>query len=359
MLGAAVAATLLLALAACTPPTPPDPQEPVVSTFEALGAPHVEPALVALRWKVSDPQEDDLTCRLDGDGDGTWDLTLDPCPSDASRNATSVVAGSHTARLEVSDGSESTVATTTYAVAAPTSTEDFDIEIRPAGPMDADVVAAFEAAAARWEDAIVRGLSDLPVAIGAGSCGTNSAGLDEVVDDLVVEVSMVPYFPYAAWAAPCVYGPDDLPRYGFVEVNSVTLDGVRSAGTLDELTLHELGHVLGFGVVWQFGRDLVAGAAGVDPRFSGPRALAEYSALGRSGGIPIMTIDGAWQPHWESAFFEEVMARVPDGAPLSRMTIASMADLGYAVDLDAADPYTPELPAGTCIDFGGGVVRCW
>ena len=330
-----------------------------MSTFEVLGAPHVDPALVPLRWRVSDPQDDDLTCRLDGDGDGTWDASFDPCPTEASRNAVSVAAGTHTARFEVSDGSHATTRTTTYSVAPPTSTEDFDIEIRPAGPMDADVVAAFEAAAARWEAAIVRGLGDQSVTVPAGSCGTNSAGIDEVVDDLVVEVSMVPYFPYAAWAAPCVYGPDHLPRYGFVEVNSVTLDGVRSTGVLDELTLHELGHVLGFGVVWQFNRNLVAGADGVDPRFTGPRALAEYSALGRSGGIPIMTIDGAWQPHWESAFFEELMARIPDGAPLSRMSIASMADLGYAVDLDAADPYTPGLPAGACIDFGGGVVRCW
>src|SRR5690606_32348700 len=137
-------------------------------------------------------------------------------------------------------------------------------------------------------------------------------------------------------------------------------DDVRALGNLDEIALHELGHTLGFGVMWlHVGRALVFDALSGDPRFTGPRALAEYSVLGRSGGIPVMVINGVWQPHWESAFFNEVMARVPDGAPLSRMTIASRADLGYSVDLDAADPYTPDLPAGTCIDFDGVIFRCW
>ena len=349
---AVLAVGVVAAATACVPP--PEPQEPVVSTFEALGAPHVEPALVPLRWKVSDAQGDTLTCRLDGDGDGSWDLTLDPCPANASRNAPSVAAGTHTARLEVTDGVETTVATTTYTAGAPTSTEGFDLVIRPLDDLDPDVLAAFEAAASRWEEAIVRGLSDLHVAVDTGPCASDLP-FDEVVDDLVVVVSYED-IPPVAWAAPCSYGPDGLPRLAFVEVNPELVPNLRLLGSLDEMAVHELGHALGFGVIWQ---GLVAGMDTPDPRFTGPRALAEYSALGRSGGIPVGTIDGLWQPHWDSTFFEEVMARLPDGAPLSRMTIASMADLGYAVDLDAADPYTPSLPAGTCIDFGGGVTRCW
>lgn len=352
-----LAAVVLLVVAACAPPPPS--QAPAISSFRALGAPHVEPALVPIEWAVEDPQGDALTCRLDRDGDGVWDDTFDPCPGAASRNVADVAAGTHTARLEVSDGTRTTVATTSYTVAARSSVEDFDIVIRPTADVPTDVLAAFEWAAARWEDSITRGLSDLPVTLGAGSCSAGSAAFDGVVDDLVVNVSMQ-VIPPAAWASPCVYGPDGLPRFGFVELNPQLLPNLRTLGVVDEVALHELGHVLGFGVLWQAGRNLVAGANGPDPRFVGPRALAEYSTLGRAGGgIPLMTIDGAMQPHWESAFFEEIMARVPDGAPLSRMTIASMADLDYAVNLDAADPYTPSLPAGSCIGFSGDVVRCW
>lgn len=352
-----VAIAVLFAAAACAPPPPS--QAPAISSFQALGAPHVEPALVPVTWTVSDPQGDALTCQLDSDGDGAWDETLDPCPAAASRNATSVGAGTHTARLEVSDGTHTTVASTTYTVAAPTSAEDFDIVIRPWGPVPADVLAALEWGASRWENSIARGLSDIPVTLAGGLCGTDSNGLDEVVDDLVVNVSMK-VIPPAAWASSCVYGPDNLPRVGFIEFNPDLVANLRTLGVIDEVALHELGHVLGFGVLWQPERHLIANPDSTDPRFIGPRALAEYSVLGRAGGgIPIMTIDGVIQPHWESAFFEEIMARVPDGAPLSRMTLASMADLGYAVDLDAADPYTPSLPAGSCIEFSAEVVRCW
>ena len=188
--------------------------------------------------------------------------------------------------------------------------------IRPVGSLDPDVLAAFEWAASRREDSIVRGLSDMSVTLGAGSCGVNSTGTDEVVDDLIVEVSMSSEtYPSAAWR-PVTSGPDNLPRYGFVEVNPELLPGLRTLEVVDEVALHELGHVLGFGTVGQW-YGLVAGGNTVDPRFTGPRALAEYSALGRSGGIPVMTIDGVMQPHWESAFFEEIMASVLDGSPLA------------------------------------------
>src|SRR5690606_19778786 len=157
-----------------------------------------------------------------------------PCPASGSRNVEDVSAGTHTARFEVSDGARTTSATTTYTVAPPVSTEPFDLDVRFVGPVDADVRAAFEAAATRWEQAITRGLSDLPITSGPGSCGSHSALIDEVVDDLVVQVWMsTEPFPYAAWASPCAYGPDGLPRHAWVEVNSFSLDDVRALGNLD------------------------------------------------------------------------------------------------------------------------------
>lgn len=352
--------SVLLAAAACAgdPPSPPGPA-PVVSSFTALGSPHVEPALVPLHWEAGDPQGDPIRCRLDGDGDGVWDQTLDPCPSPASRNTAEVAAGTHTARLEVSDGENTTVATTTYTVAARGDDETFDIVIRPSGSVDPDVLTAMEQAAVRWERVITRGLTDMPVTTGPGSCGTGSAAFDGVVDDLQINLSMQD-IPAAAWATPCVYGPDDLPRLGMVEFDPDLVPDQTALHQLDEIAVHEIGHVLGFGVVWQRGRDLVLGADGPDPRFVGPRARAENSRLGRLADIPIMIIDGVISPHWESAFLgPEIMATVPDGSALSALTVASLADVGYAVDMDAADPYDPPLAAGTCIGFAGDISRCW
>ncbi len=56
-----------------------------------------------------------------------------------------------------------------------------------------------------------------------------------------------------------------------------------------------------------------------------------------SGGGP-----GTRYSHWsESVFQNELMTGYASGdLALSRMTIASMADLGYRVNLNAADAYT-------------------
>ncbi len=55
---------------------------------------------------------------------------------------------------------------------------------------------------------------------------------------------------------------------------------------------------------------------------------------------------GTFGGHWrESVFGNELMTGFLDGGvnPLSRMTIASLEDLGYSVNYDAADPF--ELPS--------------
>jgi hypothetical protein len=51
--------------------------------------------------------------------------------------------------------------------------------------------------------------------------------------------------------------------------------------------------------------------------------------------------------HWrEETFFNELMTGFLGSppSPLSRLTVASLADLGYGVDFGAADPYS--LPGG-------------
>lgn len=343
MLGVSV---LVAAVGACTPaPEPPTNRAPIVSSFSAPGPPHVEPALVPLAWAVADPDGDRLTCRLDGDGDGTWDRTIDPCPAGGSRNLTPA-AGSYTARLEVSDGTHTTSATVGYDVAPEVVSEGFDLVIRPSTPLDADLLAAFEWAASRWETAAVRGLSDMAVTLPPGQCSVGSAAYDGVVDDIVVDVSVQPTPGYAALGGPCLYGPDSLPRYGSVQVNPDSIEFNRQVGSLEELALHELAHVLGVGIIWNFNRSLLIGDGTSDQFFVGPRAMAEFSALGGSGGIPVYDVNGIGTGHWDWwAVGAETMTTIGDGTPLSTITIASLADLGYAVDLGAADPFSlPSSP---------------
>ena len=74
---------------------------------------------------------------------------------------------------------------------------------------------------------------------------------------------------------------------------------------------------------------------------------AEYNALtrGNATSVPVDNTGGAGtrDAHWrESIFTSELMTGyVGPGAhlPLSRLTVASLADLGYQVNMEAADPF--------------------
>src|SRR6185503_9054120 len=116
--------------------------------------------------------------------------------------------------------------------------------------------------------------------------------------------------------------------------------------------LHEMAHVLGFGTIWT-DLNLLADASpppGTDPHFTGAQATAAFNAVGGASymaslKVPVENTGGAGtaDAHWrESVFGNELMTGFVDAGvnPLSRVSVASMADLGYMVNLAGADPYT-------------------
>jgi hypothetical protein len=129
------------------------------------------------------------------------------------------------------------------------------------------------------------------------------------------------------------------------------LDMLEGKGLLEAVFLHEMGHVLGFGSVWS-DLDLLVDAAetgGSDPHFTGSRAIAAFNNAGGSGyagaKVPVETNGGLGTSdvHWrESVLDNELMTGfLNEGAnPLSAISVASLGDLGYRVDLSAADGYS-------------------
>jgi hypothetical protein len=112
------------------------------------------------------------------------------------------------------------------------------------------------------------------------------------------------------------------------------------SGQFDEVVTHEMAHTLGFGTIWSYLHLTDAGST----VFLGANAIHEYNALmGNPNGttpVPLETGGGSGTAgeHWSEAVFKTELMTGWIGAgdasdPLSRVTAASFADLGYHVNM--------------------------
>jgi hypothetical protein len=218
----------------------------------------------------------------------------------------------------------------------------FTIEIRFAGGLTQSQKDAFAAAADRWTRVIV---GDLPSATVDG----------ETIDDLVILAqgavidgpgTVLGQAGPTALRPPVAGAAAFLPVKGRMTFDTADLAAMETRGTLTDVIAHEMGHVLGIGTVWSR-KGLLAGAGTTNPTFQGANAMREYGVLKGTGPAPVPVENrgggGTADSHWREILFRnELMSGfiAAAGNPLSRMTAASLGDLGYEIDLDAADPYS-------------------
>ena len=224
----------------------------------------------------------------------------------------------------------------------------YNIEVRFLGGLNRAQKNAFKTAANRWSRVIV---GDLPSVLVNG----------EVIDDLVIEAQGVPIDgpgKILGQAGPTNLRPASagvnafLPAKGIMSFDTADLAAMQADGTLVDVITHEMGHVIGIGTVWAQ-KKLLAGAGGANPTFKGTNAKREYGTLRGTGptAVPVENTGGPGtrDSHWrESVFKNELMSgfiAAPNN-PISRLTVASLQDLGYVVDLTKAEPYAlPNLHA--------------
>jgi hypothetical protein len=121
----------------------------------------------------------------------------------------------------------------------------------------------------------------------------------------------------------------------------------------ENVVLHEMGHVLGFGINWKANGLYIDGSG---TYASGTRADAEWKSIGCSGPLPVELDgkDGTRDSHWdEECLVTELMTGVlkgPGKRPISRITIGSLEDTGYVVDYSQADAFTIN-DLGVCGSF--------
>jgi hypothetical protein len=92
---------------------------------------------------------------------------------------------------------------------------------------------------------------------------------------------------------------------------------------------------------------LLKGVRTHNPTFHGANAMREYGKLrGSATPLPVPVEnkggEGTVDSHWrDTVFGAELMTGFVNegGNPMSRLTIASLQDLGYEVNMDVAQPY--------------------
>ena len=220
---------------------------------------------------------------------------------------------------------------------------DFDIELVFLAPFTEGQKNVFRYVARRWMAIIAEDLPDYEFAEGwSGECGDQSFEIPsgERIDDLRIYVTSINngrlgnVWVYG-WGGPNLLREEThLPVLGCMAFN-LKLVNLLITG------LHEVGHVLGFGAIWDdlgFLQDPDA-----DTHFNGPRAIAAFNdAGGRSYTGTKVPVDGH---HWRRPVLGGELMISGGGGALSAITVQSLADLGYGVDVSQADPYT--LPSAT------------
>ena len=200
---------------------------------------------------------------------------------------------------------------------------------------------AFKTAANRWSKVIV---GDVPSVVVNG----------KVIDDLLIMAQGVAIDGpggILGQAGPTHLRPSSagvyafLPARGLMSFDTADLAEMQADGTLLDVITHEMGHVIGIGTIWT-NKGLLHGANTINPTFTGTNAKKQYGILKGKGpvAVPVENIGGPGtkDSHWrESVFKNELMSgfiAAPDN-PISKLTVASLKDLGYEVDMNAAEAY--------------------
>lgn len=220
----------------------------------------------------------------------------------------------------------------------------FNITLKYLVPVSERQKEVFENAAARWERIIIKDESSFPsleeVGFGLPSAflGLPALNADGPIDDVVIEVLLVPIDgpgKVLGSAGPrFVRTSNRLPFSGLMRFDTEDLQTLDDFDLFEEVIVHEMGHVLGVGTLWNSGDKNLRQGPASNPYFTGEMANVHWNAEGGEYELPVENIGGPGTAggHWrESVLRNELMTGFINLGynPLSRITAGSMKDLGY------------------------------
>lgn len=134
-----------------------------------------------------------------------------------------------------------------------------------------------------------------------------------------------------------------LPYEGTIEIAPRALD--KAQDKLDKIVLHEMIHVLGFGTIPAFLKHTNY-LLFISWYYEGPNVVRISQIMDPESIVVFLSGRG----HWSWLIGDELMTANLDNwppykNPLSKLTIATLDDIGYRVDYDQSDPYDSILGA--------------
>ena len=258
----------------------------------------------------------------------------------------------------------------------------YNIQVQFYGPTpSAAFSAAIDSAAAKWERIVYRHVgAPIQVTDTAQICGAGEPKVNQQVTDILILATSTQIDGpggILAEAGPCLIRTSNgLTVLGIMKFDSSDVTNMANAGQLNEVAVHEMNHVLGFGTLWTQSPNawLQDPSDSGNPQatyFSGPQAQAEFDSIGGTTytgstlsppGVPShkppVENCGATSPtpcgsgtinsHWlNPVFTNELMGGWITGTSmrLSVVSVAADGDLGYTVNYAGADPYTQTFTA--------------
>lgn len=236
---------------------------------------------------------------------------------------------------------------------------------------DAQYQPLFASAEATWESYITGYQNGFVTATTAGSSYTGGETVSQLYIDASITAIDGPGMILGS-AGPTELALDSSSFYlatdGAMQFDSADVAGLGSS--LEDVILHEMGHVLGFGTLWELNG--VYNEAGNPGEYTGSNATAYWQSEFGQSGTPDVELgggSGTAHGHWNEVdggvsatsitdslgrdMQNELMTGWLNSNPfISDMTLASLEDIGFTVDYAANNVAVPEPSSTTLLGFG-------
>ena len=133
----------------------------------------------------------------------------------------------------------------------------YAIQVQYFGPApSATIQAAMNAAVTKWQSIIYRALSSITLNKAANACGAGEPAVSATSTGLIIQAefdSIDGPGKILGQAGPCmIRTPSGLTVLGVMEFDTADVAQLITQGLLNTVMLHEMGHVIGFGTLWDF-----------------------------------------------------------------------------------------------------------